>query len=111
MTNDVEVVVEGNRLDAMVLLATCDKIVPAFLMVAARLDIPAIIVTGGYMKSGELDGKKISFVDVGKAVGAVQSGKIDQKEFNKIIDCACPGVGACPMMISPSGPHLMEYFA
>lgn len=98
MTNEVEVIVEGNRLDAIVLLATCDKIVPAFLMAAARLDVPAIMVTGGYMKSGELDGKKISFVDVGKAVGAVQSGKIDQKEFNRIIDCACPGAGACPMM-------------
>ncbi len=98
MTNEVEVVVQGNRLDAMVLLATCDKIVPAFLMAAARLDIPAIVVTGGYMKSGELSGRKITFVDVGKAVGAVQSGKMDEAEFNSIIDRACPGPGACPMM-------------
>lgn len=98
MTNDAEVLAEGNRLDAMVLLATCDKIVPAFLMAAARIDIPAIIVTGGYMQSGEVSGRKITFVDVGKAVGAVQSGKINEAEFDKILDCACPGTGACPMM-------------
>ena len=96
--NEVEVQVEAYKLDAMVLLATCDKIVPAYLMAAARLDIPAILVTGGYMVAGEYDGRRISFVDVGKSVGKVGSGEITMEECMGIIDHACPGPGACPMM-------------
>lgn len=96
--NEVEVQVEAYQLDAMVLLATCDKIVPAYLMAAARLNIPAIIVTGGYMVAGEYNGKEISFVDVGKSIGKVGSGEISMEECLGIIDNACPGPGACPMM-------------
>lgn len=98
ITNEVEVIMEAYKFDAMVLLATCDKIVPAYLMAAARLDLPAIIVTGGYMPSGKLDGERITFVDVGRAVGAVQSGQMTHKRCNEIINHACPGPGACPMM-------------
>lgn len=98
ITNEVEVIMEAYKLDAMVLLATCDKIVPAYLMAAARLDLPAIIVTGGYMPSGQLDGERITFVDVGRAVGAVQSRQMTYERCNEIINRACPGPGACPMM-------------
>lgn len=98
IVNEVEVIVEAYRFDAMVMLATCDKIVPAYMMAAARLDIPAIIVTGGYMPSGVIDGRKITFVDVGRSVGAAQSGEITHEELGEIIDHACPGPGACPMM-------------
>lgn len=96
--NEVEVQIEAYQLDAMVLLATCDKIVPAYLMAAARLNIPAILVTGGYMVAGEYNGKKVSFVDVGKSVAKVGTGEITMEECMGIIDHACPGPGACPMM-------------
>jgi len=98
IVNEVEVVIEAYKMDAMVLIATCDKIVPAYLMAAARLDIPAIVVTGGYMASGKLDGRRVNFVDVGRAVGGVLAGKGDRDECMKIIERACPTPGACPMM-------------
>ena len=98
IANEVETQVEGYKMDAMVLMASCDKIVPAYVMAAARLNIPAVIVTGGYMVSGNYNGKKISFVDVGRAVGQVQSGSMTMNECMEILDCACPGPGACPMM-------------
>jgi dihydroxy-acid dehydratase len=98
IVNEVEVLIESYKMDAMVLLATCDKIVPAYLMAAARLNIPAIVVTGGYMGSGKLNGKRVNFVDVGRAVGGVLAGKGDREECMKIIERACPTPGACPMM-------------
>ncbi len=98
IVNEVETQVEGYKMDAMVLLASCDKIVPAYVMAAARLNLPAIIVTGGYMVAGKIKGKKVSFVDVGRSVGHVQSGDMSMEECMEILDCACPGPGACPMM-------------
>ncbi len=98
IVNEVEVIMEAYKMDAMVLLATCDKIVPAFLMAAARLNLPAIIVTGGYMDSGRLDGHKVNFVDVGRAAGGVASGKVKMEDCINIINRACPSPGACPMM-------------
>lgn len=98
IVNEVEVNIEAYQFDAMVLLATCDKIVPAFLMAAARLNIPAIVITGGYMKSGSYKGKTITFVDVGRTVGAVNAGRLTMDDCLGIIDNACPAPGACPMM-------------
>ena len=98
IVNEVEIIIEAYQFDAMVLIATCDKIVPAFLMAAARLNIPAILVTGGYMDAGKCDGKTITFVDVGKSVGAVNAGAMTMEECEKIISNACPAPGACPMM-------------
>lgn len=98
IVNEVEVIIEAYKFDAMVMIATCDKIVPAYMMAAARLDIPAIIVTGGYMPSGKLDGRNVTFVDVGRSIGESQSGKISRDDVEKIINRACPGPGACPIM-------------
>ena len=58
LTNEIELLVEGNKMDGMVLIGTCDKVVPGLLMAAARLDIPAIVVTGGYMQTGRLNGEQ-----------------------------------------------------
>lgn len=98
IVNEVEIISEAYQFDAMVLLATCDKIVPAFLMAAARLNIPAIVVTGGYMDAGKCGDRTITFVDVGKSVGAVNSGSMTMDECEEIISNACPAPGACPMM-------------
>lgn len=96
--NEVEITMEAYKFDAMVLLATCDKIVPAFLMAAARINVPAIIVTGGYMDAGEFDEQTITFVDVGRSVGALGANKITKEKFDGIIKNACKSCGACPMM-------------
>ena len=96
--NEVETQIGAYKMDAMVMLASCDKIVPGYVMAAARLNIPTVIVTGGYMVAGCHNGERVTFVDVGKTVGRVQSGEIDMKECMEILDTACRGPGACPMM-------------
>jgi dihydroxy-acid dehydratase len=93
----VESVVEAHRLDGLVLLTNCDKITPGMLMAAARLDIPAIVVTAGPMLSGRgFDGRRYSFVtDTFEAMARYKAGVIDAKELQVCEDNACPGMGSC----------------
>jgi len=98
LVNEIEVIVEAHKFDAMVLLGTCDKIIPALLMASGRLDLPTIIVTGGYMATGCVDNKNIDFIDIGISVNKVKEGNMTLDELEKIIDNACPAPGACGMM-------------
>lgn len=93
----VESVVEAHRLDGLVLLTNCDKITPGMLMAAARLDIPAIVVTAGPMLSGRgPEGRKFSFVtDTFEAMARYKAGVIDAKELQVCEDNACPSMGSC----------------
>ena len=96
IADSVECVVEAHALDGIVLLTNCDKITPGMLMAAARLDIPAIVVTGGPMITGYYKGKRRSLVrDTFEAVGLRQAGKIDDCELSALEETACPGAGAC----------------
>jgi len=95
---DIELMVSYHRLDAMVLIGSCDKILPALLMAAARLDLPTVIVTGGYMKTGEFKGEHVDFIDIGINRTKLYDGKITREEFDQLCDCAVPGGGACGMM-------------
>lgn len=96
--NSVEVLARSQGLDAMILIATCDKNVPAMVMAAARVNIPAIVVTGGHMKSNIYQGKLVDFIDVNKTVSAVEEGRCSMEYLDGLVDCACPGIGACNMM-------------
>lgn len=98
ITNSVEVMARSQDLDAMVLIATCDKNVPAMVMAAARVNIPAIVLTGGHMKSNIYQGKLVDFIDINKTVSAVEEGRCSMEYLDGLVDCACPGVGACNMM-------------
>ena len=98
ITNSIEVMARSQGLDAMILIATCDKNVPAVNMAAARVNIPAIVLTGGHMKSNIYQGKLVDFIDVNKTVSAVEEGRCSMEYLEGLIDCACPGVGACNMM-------------
>ncbi|MFQ6131827.1 MAG: dihydroxy-acid dehydratase [Armatimonadota bacterium] len=92
----VESIAEAHQLDGLVLLTNCDKITPGMLMAAGRLDIPAIVVTAGPMLSGRWRGQRLSLVrDTFEAVGRLQAGTMDEREFAEIEACACPGVGSC----------------
>ncbi len=93
----VESVAEAHRLDGLVLLTNCDKITPGMLMAAARLDIPAIVVTAGPMLAGRgVDGRRYSFVtDTFEAMARYKAGVIDAKELQECEDNACPGMGSC----------------
>jgi dihydroxy-acid dehydratase len=98
IANEAQFILDSHRFDAVVFLATCDKIVPAFLMAAGRVNIPALLVTGGYMQPGNHKGKDITFVDVGKTISHYNEKRIDKKEMEQIIDNACSPGGACPLM-------------
>lgn len=93
----VESVAEAHRLDGLVLLTNCDKITPGMLMAAARLDIPAIVVTAGPMMAGRgAEGRRFSFVtDTFEAMARYKAGVIDAKELQVCEDNACPGMGSC----------------
>ena len=93
----IEVMVRAHRFDGMVLLGSCDKIVPAQLMAAARLDIPAIFVNGGPMYPANYRGKHWDGNIVVEAIGWKRRGEIDEAEFRRIEDIAEPGPGSCTM--------------
>lgn len=93
---DVEAMAESHRLDGIVLLGSCDKIVPGMLMAAARLDIPAILLVGGPMAGGiEFDGRKSDSTSVSEAVGMLSAGRITADEFSLLEDNAAPSCGSC----------------
>ncbi len=95
VADTVESMAQAHSLDALVLLPTCDKIVPGMLMAAARLDIPSIVVTGGPMLPGEYKGEAVDLINVFEAVGKVSAGKMSEEELDELERCACPGAGSC----------------
>jgi len=95
IADSVEVMVEAHRFDGIVMISTCDKITPGMLMAAARLNIPAIMVTGGPMLSGVYKGKKVGTDSMFEAIGKVAAGKMDEEELKCLEDVACPGCGSC----------------
>jgi len=100
IADSIELVVNAHKFDGMVLIASCDKIVPGMLMAAARLDIPAIMVTGGPMYSGCFKGRRIGVADVFEAVGTYKKGLITFEELTEIEKSACPGPGSCNGMFT-----------
>lgn len=92
----VESVVSAHSLDGIVLLTNCDKITPGMLMAAARLDIPAIVVTAGPMLDGCCEGTDLTLIrGTFEAVGAYKAGKITKEQLDKYELDACPGIGSC----------------
>ncbi|MCD6412724.1 MAG: dihydroxy-acid dehydratase [Elusimicrobia bacterium] len=95
----IESIALAHQLDGLVLLTDCDKINPGMLMAAARLDIPAIVVTAGPMLSGNYMGVRRSLVrDTFEAVGLYQAGKINRSQLECLEMEACPGQGSCQGM-------------
>jgi len=95
----VEIMSRVHLFDGLVLLASCDNIIPGQLMGAARVDLPAIMVTGGPMLTGKWRNGTVTSPDVNEAVfGALPVNDISEKDLRAMEDCACPGVGACPVM-------------
>ncbi len=95
IANSLELMLEAHRFDAVVAIASCDKIVPGMLMALARVNIPAIMLTGGPMMPGEWRGKRLDVISAFEAVGAVKAGKLSKREASEIEDRCCPGCGSC----------------
>lgn len=95
VADSIEAVANGHAFDALVLIPNCDKIVPGMLMAAARLNIPTVVVSGGPMLPGRLNGKDISVSTCFEAAGRFESGQISKAELSEIEHSACPGCGSC----------------
>ena len=95
IADSMETVVGGMSYDGLVTVVGCDKNMPGALMAMLRLDRPSIQVYGGTIASGNHNGKKLDVVSAFEAWGQKVAGKIDQKEFQCVIENACPGAGAC----------------
>ncbi|ACX51392.1 dihydroxy-acid dehydratase [Ammonifex degensii KC4] len=100
IADSVEVMAEAHALDGLVFVAACDKIVPGLLMAAARLDLPAILVSGGPMLAGRFRGENVSLSTVFEAVGRVKAGKMAEEELAELEEVACPGCGSCAGMFT-----------
>ncbi len=98
IADSIEVMVEGHRLDGLVFISSCDKIVPGMLMAMARLNLPSIMVTGGPMLPGKAQGKTMAIYEIREAGARFKAGHISQEEFTALEDETCPSVGACSMM-------------
>ena len=96
IANSIETMAQINQFDALVLLGSCDKIVPGMLMAAARLDIPCILLPGGPMEGGKVfDGRESDQTSSTEAYGMLSAGKITEEEYVSLEDTACPGCGSC----------------
>lgn len=100
IADSVESMAQAHRLDALVLVTNCDKITPGMLMAAARLDIPAIVVTGGAMESGVFKGEKVGVNTVFEGMGKVIAEKMTLEELSELETAACPGCGSCNGMFT-----------
>jgi dihydroxy-acid dehydratase len=91
----VELMDNAHMFDGWVGVTNCDKITPGMLMAGGRLDIPAVILTGGPMEGGRMEGKNVDLQNVFEALGEYAAGKISQDDVLKVESCACPGEGSC----------------
>jgi dihydroxy-acid dehydratase len=107
LVNDVEVQVAGAELDAMILLASCDKTTPGQLMAAGRLNIPAIIVPCGYQLGGQCGGRAVDIEDIYKGVGSVKSGRMSLFELSDWTKVAIRGPGVCAGLGTANSMHIM----
>ena len=99
IADQVELTVEGNFFDGMVMLSTCDSIVPGHLMGAARIDIPTIVVTGGYMPQNFYKGKNINYeLDTFSVQGKVTTGELAKETFDDMLKSSFGMCGACDVM-------------
>ena len=94
----IEMMVEAQRIDGIVAISTCDKIVPAQLMALARVNLPSIMVTGGYMLRGRYDNQYIEAQSINEQYPLWKDGILSNTTFKAIEDGACPSYGACCTM-------------
>jgi len=100
IADSVEIMATAHAFDALVFITNCDKIVPGMIMAAARLNLPAIFVSGGPMLAGTINGRKLSLTQVFEGVGAVAAGRMSLEELSCLEEAACPTCGSCAGMFT-----------
>ncbi len=100
IADSVEVMAMAYPFDGLVLIPNCDKIIPGMMMAMARLDIPAVLVSGGPMLAGVFRGKAVDLITVFEGIGKVAAGEMTEEELQELEGCACPGAGSCSGMFT-----------
>lgn len=106
--DSVEIVAKAHAFDGLVVIPNCDKVVPGMLMGAARVNIPSILVSGGPMLAGKVNGKAIDLASVFEAVGSVKSGKMTEDELLEYENAACPTCGSCSGMFTANSMNCLS---
>lgn len=107
IADNIEIMMLSHSFDGWVGVTNCDKITPGMLMAAMRLDLPAIMLTGGPMLAGEREGKKLDLISCFEAVGEVRGGTRDAAEAEELASCACPGAGSCAGLFTANSMAVM----
>jgi dihydroxy-acid dehydratase len=95
IADSIELVGRGHMFDGIIALVACDKTIPGAAMALLRLNVPGLVLYGGSIMPGRLNGKDLTIQDVFEAVGANAAGKISDAELLAVENAACPGAGAC----------------
>lgn len=108
IADSIEIMAIAHPFDALVLVPNCDKIVPGMLMAALRLNLPAILVSGGPMLAGKFEGRPVDLISVFEGVGRVARGEWTEKRLKELEDCACPGCGSCAGMFTANSMNCLS---
>jgi len=108
IADSVEIMASAYPFDGLVCVCDCDKIVPGMMMAMLRLNIPAILVSGGPMFAGKIKKKPIDLISVFEGVGARADGTITDKDLTRLEDEACPGCGSCSGMFTANSMNCLS---
>ncbi|OGD22164.1 MAG: dihydroxy-acid dehydratase [Candidatus Aminicenantes bacterium RBG_16_63_16] len=108
VADSIETMALAHQLDALVLITNCDKITPGMLMAAARVNIPAVLVSGGPMLAGRRNGRALSVSSVFEAVGAFKDGRLSEAELHDYEQRSCPGCGSCAGMFTANSMNCLS---
>jgi dihydroxy-acid dehydratase len=108
IADSIEVMAMAHPFDGLVLIPNCDKIIPGMIMAALRLNIPALVISGGPMLAGRHQGRPIDLISVFEGVGAVKAGRMSEAELLEIEDAACPGCGSCAGMFTANSMNCLS---
>ncbi|MCX7828882.1 MAG: dihydroxy-acid dehydratase [Thermanaerothrix sp.] len=100
IADSIEIMAEAHRLDGLVMIGSCDKVVPAMAMAASRLNIPSIMISGGPMTAGEFKGRKVDLSQAFEGVGSFSRGSMSREDLSELEGSCCPGVGSCAGMFT-----------
>ncbi len=110
IADSVETVANAHRLDGLICIPNCDKIVPGMIMGAIRVNVPTIFISGGPMKAGiGSEGESIDLISVFEGVGKYQTGEINEQQLTELEKAGCPTCGSCAGMFTANSMNcLME---
>ncbi|MBX6423958.1 dihydroxy-acid dehydratase [Thermosulfurimonas sp. F29] len=108
IADSIEIMARAHAFDALVLVSSCDKITPGMLMAALRLNIPALLVSGGPMLTGRFRGREVNLISVFEGVGRVRKGEMSEEELAELEACACPTCGSCAGMFTANSMNCLS---